>query len=104
MRGYLSHFDPAWLFLNDNEDKASHKIPGLGVFYLWELPFLLIGFYQLIKGNFPREVKGLIFSWCLISVLPAAMTTQAPHVMRVFNLLPIPQVLVAIGLVWVSYP
>lgn len=95
IRAYLSHFNPNWLFLNSGAE--SHKIPGLGILYLWELPLLLIGSYQLAKSNFSRESKWLILSWVLIAPIPASITTQAPHVMRIYNMLPIPAVLSALG-------
>lgn len=95
LRAYFSHFDPNWFFFNDGAEK--HKVPGLGLFYLWELPLLLIGGYQLISGKFSREIKLLLLSWLLIAPLPASITTEAPHAMRAFSLLPIPQILSALG-------
>lgn len=96
-RAYLSHFDPRWLFLNQGADK--HKIPGLGLFYFWELPLLCLGIYWFLLGRFKRETKFLVLAWWLLASLPAALTTDAPHAMRSFNLLPIPQILVALGVV-----
>ncbi|MCJ7792946.1 MAG: glycosyltransferase family 39 protein [Candidatus Marinimicrobia bacterium] len=95
LRAYLSHFNPIWLFFNDGAEK--HKIPSLGLFYLWELPLLLVGAYQLAAGRFSRQSKYLLFSWLLIAPLAASLTTDAPHAMRIFNVLPVPQLLAALG-------
>lgn len=95
LRNYFSHFDPTWLFFNTGDEK--HKIPGIGVLYLWELPLLLIGGYQLTKTKFAKKSKFLLFSWLLIAPLPGSITTEAPHVMRIFNMLPVPQILAALG-------
>ena len=95
LRAYLSHFNPTSLFFNDKMEK--HKIPNLGLFYLWELPLLLMGAYQLAAGRFPRQSKWLLFSWLLIAPLAGGLTTDAPHVMRSFNVLPVPQILAALG-------
>lgn len=95
LRAYFSHFDFSWLFFNTGEE--NHKIPGMGALYLWELPLILIGIYQLAAGKFSRKRKLLIFSWLLIAPLPASIATEAPHVMRTFNVLPVPQILAALG-------
>ena len=96
LRNYLSHFDPTWLFFNlDEED---HKAPDTGLLYLWELPLLVLGTYWLVtRKKFGREKK-LLLGWLLISPLAAGITTQAPHAMRTANVLPLPQILAALGL------
>lgn len=95
LRSYFSHFDLSWLFFNGGGEK--HKVPGLGVLYLWELPLLLLGVYRLAKGNFPKPTNFLLLTWALVAPLPAAITTEAPHAMRAFNMLPVPQIIAAIG-------
>jgi 4-amino-4-deoxy-L-arabinose transferase-like glycosyltransferase len=100
LRAYFSHFDPSWLFFNTGEEK--HKVPDLGVLYLWELPLLFVGSYKLATGRFSKESRLLIFSWILIAPLPASIATEAPHAMRTFNILPMPQVLTAIGMVAIT--
>jgi len=95
LQAYFSHFNPTWLFFNSGAE--DHKIPSLGLFYLWELPLLLIGGYQLAMGRFSRQNKLLIFSWLFIAPLAASFSTGAPHAMRTFIVLPIPQILVALG-------
>lgn len=97
LRAYFNHFDPSWLFFNTGEE--NHKIPGLGILYLWELPLLLIGIYKL-AGNkkILKSSKILLFAWLLAAPMAASVTTDAPHAMRSFNLLPVPQVFAAIGL------
>lgn len=97
-RSYFSHFDPVWLFLSRMEEE-SHKVPSMGLFYLWELPLFSIGAFQLIKNKLPKSSKALVFSWLLLGPLPAALATQAPHGMRAFNMLPMPQIISAIGVV-----
>lgn len=97
LTNYLSHFNPSWLFFNAGEER--HKIPGLGYLYLWELPLLLVGAYQLIKEKFSKETKLLIFSWIAVASLPASIATQTPHGMRAFNMLPIFQIIAAVGTV-----
>ncbi|MEX2012935.1 MAG: glycosyltransferase family 39 protein [Candidatus Levyibacteriota bacterium] len=96
--GYLSHFDFNWLFIRG--DIARHHAPNMGLMYLFELPFLLIGIYMLLFGPFNKKTKLFIFSWFLLAPLPASVTSGVPHAVRALNLLPMPQILTAIGLMW----
>lgn len=95
--GYLSHFDLNWLFING--DIARHHAPSMGLLYLFELPFLLIGIYLLLTDK-NKKIKLLIFSWFLISPIPASITTGVPHAIRTLNFLPIFQIFTAIGFLW----
>lgn len=95
--GYISHFNPVWLFFNPLADK--HKVPGLGLFYLWEAPLFILGFFWLIKSKIDKKIKLLFLSWLFIAPLPGAITTDAPHAMRIYTLLPLPSILAGLGLV-----
>lgn len=95
--GYLSHYDFNWLFIKGDIDR--HHAPKMGLMYLWELPFLLIGIYTLLFGAFNKKAKFLIFGWFLLAPIPASITTGVPHAVRTLNFLPMFQVLTAIGLI-----
>lgn len=94
--GYLSHFDFNWLFITG--DEARHHAPNMGLLYLWELPFLLVGIYALLFGKFERKTKLIIFSWFLIAPIPASITSGVPHAVRTLNFLPTFQIFTAIGI------
>ena len=101
--GYLSHLDFNWLFIKG--DIARHHAPGMGLMYLAELPFLLIGIYSLIFGKFDKTAKIFTILWFLIVPIPASITNDIPHAVRAVNFLPILQILTAIGamssLIWI---
>lgn len=97
---YLSHFDLNWLFISG--DQARHHAPKMGLMYLWELPFLLLGIYFLIFGKFDRKFKFLIFGWFLIAPIPASVSTGVPHAVRTLNFLPTFQIFTAIGILFVA--
>lgn len=97
--GYISHFDPRWLFTNASSDR--HKVPNLGLLYVWEIPLIFIGIVFLILYKFDIKTKKLIFLWLFLSPIPAALTTDAPHAMRSFTFLPMWQVFSALGVFWV---
>ena len=96
--GYLSHFNFNWLFITG--DEARHHAPGVGLLYLWELPFLLWGIYILIfDKQISKKSKQLIFVWFLLAPVPAAFTTGVPHAVRTIRFLPMIQIFIALGLV-----
>jgi len=95
---YMSHFAIFWLFGNGGYD--AFKAPGVGLLYLWELPFVLIGFFALLFQK--TRTKVLVFGWLAVSFIAPAITTQSPHAMRAFNALPMPQVLSAFGFLTVA--
>jgi 4-amino-4-deoxy-L-arabinose transferase-like glycosyltransferase len=95
-QGYLSHFDLNWLFIRG--DQPRHHAPGMGLLYLWELPFLLIGVFQLLFHNFNSKTKHLLVAWLLLAPVPAAFTFDVPHAVRTLNALPTFQLITAIGI------
>lgn len=95
--GYLAHFDLNWLFITG--DEARHHAPAMGLLYLWELPFLLLGIYFLIFGPFEKKTKLAIFSWFLLAPIPASITSGVPHAVRTLNFLPTFQIFTAVGLI-----
>ncbi|MEM4230655.1 MAG: glycosyltransferase family 39 protein [Candidatus Pacearchaeota archaeon] len=99
--GYLSHFDLNWLFVTG--DISRHHAPNMGLLYLFELPFLFIGIYYLIFGNFDKKTKFLILAWFLIAPIPASVTSGVPHAVRTLNFLPTFQIFTAIGIIQVFY-
>ncbi|MEK7129536.1 MAG: glycosyltransferase family 39 protein [Patescibacteria group bacterium] len=94
---YISHFRPAWLFAGG--DRESHKVPGLGLMYIWEAPLIILGMFWLLRSGFDARLKAFILLWLFSAPLPAAITTQAPHAMRSFTFLPVWQILAAMGFV-----
>ncbi len=95
--GYISHFDPNWLFVTG--DISRHHAPNMGLIYLFEVPFILLGIYFLVFGEFDRKIKLTVFAWMLIAPIPASITSGVPHAVRTLNFLPTWQIFSAIGLV-----
>jgi len=95
--GYLSHFSLKWLFLTG--DNPRHHAPDMGLLYIWELPFFLIGLYILARNK--GKVCQFLFGWFLISPIAAAPTSGLPHAIRTLVFLPIFQIVTAVGIVFV---
>ncbi|MDP2638358.1 MAG: glycosyltransferase family 39 protein [Candidatus Levybacteria bacterium] len=97
--GYISHFNFNWLFITG--DIARHHAPGMGLMYLIELPFLLVGVYRLVFGSFNKKAKIFIFLWFLIAPIPASITNDVPNAVRTLIFLPTFQIFTAIGILTV---
>src|SRR3972149_9730118 len=75
LRGYFSHFDPNFLFLDKSIDK--YRAPDVGLLYLFELPFLLAGLYMLVRKW--NSGSAVLFWWMIVAPVAAAFTLQLPH-------------------------
>lgn len=94
---YLSHFDPNWLLIAG--DQPRHHAPSMGLLYLWDLPFLLMGLYFLVfSKEIQLKAKIVVLAWFLIAPIPAAFTSDVPHAVRTLNFLPTYQIFTAIGI------
>lgn len=95
LKHYLDTVHPDFLFFKgDVNFRLSTQI--VGELYLVDLPFLLAGIYFLIRHR--TKASAVLFSWALLAPIPAAFARETPHALRTLNLLPVPQILVAIGL------
>lgn len=92
---YLSHLKPTFLFLTADMDR--HHAPEIGLLYLWDLPFVLVGIYFLIRKRFDFKSKVIIFWWFLIAPIASAVTWGVPHSLRSEIYLPTYQIFIAIG-------
>lgn len=94
--GYISHYDFNWLFVKSDIER--HHAPGMGLIYLFELPFILIGIYILFFWPFSIKTKLSIFAIFLIAPIPASITSGVPHSVRTINFLPTFQIFSALGI------
>lgn len=100
LEGYLVHLSPLWIF--ENSSFEPHKVPNMGLLYVWQAPFIIIGIIAfLFTPRVNTKGKLLIFLWFFLSAVPGAIATQAPHAMRSYTLVPILQLFTAFGLVYV---
>ncbi len=95
--GYLSHFDPNWLFITG--DIARHHAPNMGLLYLFEFPLLLIGFYILVFLKIDKRYKAAFFAYFLLVPVPASITSGVPHAVRTLNFAWTFELMIALGLI-----
>ncbi len=79
LANYLSHFDLNFLFIK-GDDNFRHHVGGMGMFYLFELPLLILGIIRLIGDR--NKAKYFVFAWLLVSPLAAALASPSPHAIR----------------------
>lgn len=94
-RQYFEYLDWNWLFF-DTSSLRYFNVSRVGLVYVWDLPFLLAGIYFLVKRS--RGDQKLPLLWLLIAPLPGAITLGTPNPGRSLMLLPMLQVVTAVGL------
>ena len=99
IENYLSHLKPTYLFFTADMDR--HHAPQVGLLYLWDLPFILVGIYFLIKNRFDIKSKIIIFWWFLIAPIASAATWGVPHSLRSEIYLPTFQIFAAVGIYYI---
>lgn len=94
IRKYLAYFQPSFLFFNGLNMTTTGTL-GLGIMYLFEIPFLILGIINLIKDKIIN--KGVIITWILLGILPASLTINEQHPSRTLIVLPMIALISAIG-------
>lgn len=103
LKHYFDNFSLRFLFSHGDVNPRL-AVQTMGQMYVWELPFLLIGLYYLIK----RKEKNLrvLIVWMLIAPIPAATARETPHALRILSILPSFQIITAYGLyeasIWIK--
>ncbi|MDO8503281.1 MAG: glycosyltransferase family 39 protein [bacterium] len=69
--GYFSYLSPQFLFTQGAGEWTYGMIPGRGVLYLVELPFILTAVWLFLKKRDPA--LSIIVLWILLSPIPAAL-------------------------------
>lgn len=96
LSNYLDYFSPNFLFMNGGLP-IWYKIPDMGLLYVVELPFILLGlFYLFIKKDF--YYRFLVF-WIILAPMTAAVTVDdIPNIQRAIVLFPVLEIVAAFGI------
>jgi 4-amino-4-deoxy-L-arabinose transferase-like glycosyltransferase len=101
-RNYFSYFTPQFLFLKGGT-QYQFSIPDTGLIYPVSLSFFYFGLVLLVLWSFKTPPFGskndyrLMLFWLILSPIPAALTNESYTVIRATTMLPIPEILTAIG-------
>jgi len=99
LRHYTDHFNGRYLFLKGDQNPR-FSVQDIGELYLIELPFLIIGFYYLLTKLKSPKTSLTIMGWFLLAPIPAAMARETPHALRSLSILPTPQIIIALGIIY----
>ncbi|MEK7060895.1 MAG: glycosyltransferase family 39 protein [Patescibacteria group bacterium] len=96
LKHYFDNLTPSFLFIKgDGNPKFSTQ--DVGLLYLFDLPFLLIGTIFLFKK---KEGKWYLLPlWLILGMIPAATARETPHALRIETTIPTFQILSAYGFV-----
>lgn len=94
LNNYFLHLSPQFFFGVNLGDKVNY-VANIGLMYLWELPFLIAGFYYLVKA---KKSFILLVAWLLLAPVPASITNNLPSSIRTATFLPVLQIITAVGL------
>lgn len=83
VQNWFDHFQGEFLFISGDVIERN-RIPEEGQMHLFEIPFLIFGFYFLINKR-PKNWLA-VFLWVGVAPIAAAMTFQTPHALRAHNM------------------
>ncbi len=81
IKNYLSNFSLDYLFFRGDQN-GRHSVKKLGELFGWQLPFVLVGLWVLVKNR--NKSSAIIFAWLLLAAIPVALVRPAPHAYRNF--------------------
>lgn len=93
---YLMYFSPSTMFVKGTIEER-HRVPDLGFFYYYSVVLIPLGMFYLIKN---RKGAALIFSWLLLSPLPAVLSRDLISILRAFNMVIPYMIIEAAGLIF----
>lgn len=96
IKRYLSYLQPDFLFINGLNMTLTGNF-GLGILYLYELPFLILGIFEFIKRKIPY--KSLFVIWLLTGIIPDSITNNQLHAGRLLHIAPVLILITALGAV-----
>lgn len=94
LKHYFDNFTGRFLF-TDGDVNPRLSIKEMGELYVFELPFLILGAFLLIKNKNRAALP--VFLWMFIVPVPAATARETPHALRILSILPAYQIVLAYG-------
>jgi len=91
----LDHFSFDYLFVSGDQNPR-HSIQSFGLFYGFEIIFLLLGIIFLLKKW--NIYFAFLLAYILISIFPAAITKTTPHALRTLAAMPAFIIIISLGI------
>lgn len=105
IKNYFSYFNLNFLF-GQGDPNERHGVIGVGVMYWFMLPFLLLGFYSLLKSVSKKwtkidKIDLFLLAWLFVFPLAGSLTNDAvPHAIRSLIGLPILLIIIVKGFIY----
>lgn len=98
-KSYFDQWNPDFLFFHGDGGRQHHAVD-MGMLYLWDLPFILLGIHAILN----RRNKGilLLLAMFLIAPLPSAVATGSPHPVRAIAMSPTFSIFAAAGIFFLA--
>ena len=91
---YLEHLSSSFWYIY-GDSSLRYFTGNMGMFYLMELPFLVIGLYTLWKEK--RKIAVFFLGWIFLAAIPASLVGR-PFAVRSLAILPAPFIFVGYGI------
>lgn len=97
LNNYFEHFSYKFLF-TDSGFPDRYRVPSAGLLYVYELPLILLGVWELFKRN--KRTALFIIGWIILAPLGSALTfDDVPNLQRTLIIFPAISFLAAFGVV-----
>lgn len=98
---YFHHFSFDFLF-TDSGFPDRYRVPLVGLVYWYELPFLLLGLFTILKWN--NKIGYFLLGWVLLAPVGSSLTyDDVPNLQRTLFMLPALTIIIAIGIMqWIK--
>lgn len=100
LKRYLNYFQPDFVFFNALGMTAVRSL-GLGLLYLFELPWILLGIREFIQKKIPY--KNIFIIWLFTGIFPDSITNNQQHSGRLLQIAPILILISTLGAVKFYY-
>ena len=98
IKNYIGYFSPKYLFTTGGT-QYQFSVPGWGLYYLVCLPFFYLGLWEIIKkAKLGGINERFLLGWLILAPIPASLTTEKFAVLRSSTMLPLPEILIGMGL------
>ncbi len=98
LKAYITHFSPDYLFFT-GDPNLRHSILDIGMMYMWLMPFFVLGFSFIVARE--KFARIIIIPWLLLSPISASISYPVPHGLRSLLMLPVVEMISAVGILWV---
>src|SRR5690606_5072854 len=93
--GFVDHLKLDFLFFSGDVNPRL-GVRDMGILYLVELPLLAVGVFSLVTQKNKWSV--FLLGWWLLGIIPGAVARETPHALRILQVLPVPYVLIGLGI------